>query len=128
MGSEVFGNLQLPLNSQNLASHRLTVNEDYYILFQVSSVSIKCKNFIKPSEVTEILSMPSYSHKDYQRTVHWLLSQTHHRPKVAIICGSGLGMLADSLQCQESFKYSDIPGFPQSTGEVWSSKNEQFSK
>ncbi|KAG7319107.1 hypothetical protein KOW79_017581 [Hemibagrus wyckioides] len=24
-------------------------------------------------------------------------------------------MLADSLQCQDSFKYSDIPGFPQST-------------
>ncbi|XP_058230074.1 purine nucleoside phosphorylase 4a [Hemibagrus wyckioides] len=55
------------------------------------------------------------SHKDYQRTVDWLLSQTQHRPKVAIICGSGLGMLADSLQCQDSFKYSDIPGFPQST-------------
>ncbi|KAI5614390.1 purine nucleoside phosphorylase 4a, partial [Silurus asotus] len=55
------------------------------------------------------------SHKDYQRTADWLLSQTQHRPKVAIICGSGLGMLADTLQCQDSFKYSDIPGFPQST-------------
>ncbi|XP_060766889.1 purine nucleoside phosphorylase 4a [Neoarius graeffei] len=55
------------------------------------------------------------SHIDYQRTVNWLLSQTQHRPKVAIICGSGLGMLADALQCQDSFKYADIPGFPQST-------------
>lgn len=62
--------------------------------------------------------MPFLSHEDYQRTADWLLSQTQHRPKVAIICGSGLGMLADALQCQDSFKYSDIPGFPQSTGEA----------
>ncbi|XP_052382991.1 purine nucleoside phosphorylase 4a isoform X2 [Oncorhynchus keta] len=52
---------------------------------------------------------------DYQKTASWLLSQTRHRPKVAIICGSGLGMLADALKCQDSFPYSDIPGFPQST-------------
>ncbi|KAL0978210.1 hypothetical protein UPYG_G00167520 [Umbra pygmaea] len=54
-------------------------------------------------------------HEDYQRTASWLLSHTEHRPKVAIICGSGLGMLADALKCQDSFPYSDIPGFPQST-------------
>uniref|UniRef100_A0A8C1MKS3 purine-nucleoside phosphorylase n=1 Tax=Cyprinus carpio TaxID=7962 RepID=A0A8C1MKS3_CYPCA len=58
------------------------------------------------------------SGQDYQRTADWLLSQTRHRPKVAIICGSGLGMLADALKCQDSFKYSDIPGFPQSTGKT----------
>ncbi|KAI5093551.1 purine nucleoside phosphorylase 4a, partial [Silurus meridionalis] len=67
-----------------------------------------------------------HSHKDYQRTADWLLSQTQHRPKVAIICGSGLGMLADTLQCQDSFKYSDIPGFPQSTGKLWSLKLPGF--
>lgn len=44
------------------------------------------------------------------------MSQTKHRPQVAIICGSGLGMLADTLKCQHSFPYSEIPGFPQSTG------------
>lgn len=44
------------------------------------------------------------------------MSQTKHRPQVAIICGSGLGMLADTLKCQDSFAYKDIPGFPQSTG------------
>lgn len=56
------------------------------------------------------------SHEEYQRTADWLMSQTQHRPQVAIICGSGLGMLADTLKCQDSFAYSDIPGFPQSTG------------
>ncbi|KAG9353397.1 hypothetical protein JZ751_017992 [Albula glossodonta] len=54
-------------------------------------------------------------HDDYQKTADWILSQTQHRPKVAIICGSGLGMLADALKLQDSFHYSDIPGFPQST-------------
>uniref|UniRef100_A0A3Q2VLL8 purine-nucleoside phosphorylase n=1 Tax=Haplochromis burtoni TaxID=8153 RepID=A0A3Q2VLL8_HAPBU len=55
------------------------------------------------------------SHDEYQKTADWLMSQTKHRPQVAIICGSGLGMLADTLKCQDSFAYSDIPGFPQST-------------
>uniref|UniRef100_A0A3Q4GZU9 purine-nucleoside phosphorylase n=1 Tax=Neolamprologus brichardi TaxID=32507 RepID=A0A3Q4GZU9_NEOBR len=55
------------------------------------------------------------SHDEYQKTADWLMSQTKHRPQVAIICGSGLGMLADTLKCQDSFAYADIPGFPQST-------------
>lgn len=55
------------------------------------------------------------SHDEYQKAADWLMSQTKHRPQVAIICGSGLGMLAESLKCQDSFQYSDIPGFPQST-------------
>uniref|UniRef100_A0A4W4EX28 Purine nucleoside phosphorylase n=1 Tax=Electrophorus electricus TaxID=8005 RepID=A0A4W4EX28_ELEEL len=60
-------------------------------------------------------SKDQISHEDYQKTADWLLSQTQHRPKIAIICGSGLGLLADVLQCQDSFKYSEIPGFPHST-------------
>lgn len=56
------------------------------------------------------------SHDEYQKAANWLTSQTRHRPQVAIICGSGLGMLADTLKSQNSFAYSDIPGFPQSTG------------
>ncbi|XP_026204858.1 purine nucleoside phosphorylase 4a [Anabas testudineus] len=60
-------------------------------------------------------SKEQISHDEYQKTADWLMSQTQHRPQVAIICGSGLGMLADTLKCQDSFAYSDIPGFPQST-------------
>ncbi|KAK1901412.1 Purine nucleoside phosphorylase [Dissostichus eleginoides] len=60
-------------------------------------------------------SKEQISHDDYQKTADWLKSQTKHRPQVAIICGSGLGALADKLKCQDSFAYSDIPGFPQST-------------
>ncbi|KAK9529554.1 hypothetical protein VZT92_013638 [Zoarces viviparus] len=60
-------------------------------------------------------SIEQISHDEYQMTADWLRSQTKHRPQVAIICGTGLGMLADALQHQESFAYSDIPGFPVST-------------
>ncbi|XP_018611290.1 purine nucleoside phosphorylase 4a isoform X1 [Scleropages formosus] len=55
------------------------------------------------------------SYDDFQWTADWIMSHTKHRPKVAIICGSGLGLLADGLQKPDSFPYSDIPGFPQST-------------
>ncbi|TWW62721.1 purine nucleoside phosphorylase 4a [Takifugu flavidus] len=60
-------------------------------------------------------SKEQISHEEYQKAADWLTSQTRHRPQVAIICGSGLGMLADTLKSQNSFAYSDIPGFPQST-------------
>lgn len=71
-----------------------------------------------------ILSFCVRSHDEYQKTADWLMSQTKHRPQVAIICGSGLGTLADTLKCQDSFAYSDIPGFPQSTGTLNIQVNE----
>jgi len=46
----------------------------------------------------------------------YLRSRTKHRPKIAIICGSGLGTLGDSLDTgEDAFSYSDIPHFPIST-------------
>ncbi|XP_067904725.1 purine nucleoside phosphorylase 4a [Heterodontus francisci] len=62
-----------------------------------------------------MLSKDPICYETYQETAEWLLSRTKHRPKVAIICGSGLGMLAEALVNQETFKYSDVPNFPQST-------------
>ncbi|XP_072885339.1 purine nucleoside phosphorylase-like [Hemitrygon akajei] len=53
-----------------------------------------------------------YSYEEYKATADWLLSQTQYRPTVAIICGSGLGALADTLKDQVKFKYCDIPNFP----------------
>ncbi|XP_053450903.1 purine nucleoside phosphorylase isoform X2 [Nycticebus coucang] len=56
---------------------------------------------------------PKY--EDYQNTAEWLLSHTKYRPKVAVICGSGLGGLADKLTQPQFFDYSEIPNFPLST-------------
>lgn len=48
----------------------------------------------------------------------FLLSKTKHRPKIGIICGSGLGSLAETLQDADVFPYRTIPNFPVSTVEV----------
>ena len=39
------------------------------------------------------------------------------KPHVAIVCGSGLGEIADLVQDKQIIPYSDIPEFPRSTGE-----------
>ncbi|XP_061835020.1 purine nucleoside phosphorylase-like isoform X1 [Nerophis lumbriciformis] len=50
-----------------------------------------------------------------QIAADWLMSNTHMRPTIGIVCGSGLGGLAEILKERQVFKYSDIPNFPQST-------------
>lgn len=57
-----------------------------------------------------------YRYEEYKETADWLLAHTEQRPKVAIICGSGLGGLADLLKDRAIFPYEDIPRFPTSTG------------
>ncbi|KFO08814.1 Purine nucleoside phosphorylase, partial [Balearica regulorum gibbericeps] len=51
----------------------------------------------------------------YKETADWLCACTVQRPKTAIICGSGLGGLADALVNKTVFLYEDIPHFPRST-------------
>ncbi|KAJ8308392.1 hypothetical protein KUTeg_013266, partial [Tegillarca granosa] len=43
------------------------------------------------------------------------MDRTKHRPKLGIICGSGLGELADRVEDADVFPYSEIPCFPVST-------------
>lgn len=45
-----------------------------------------------------------------------ILGRVKHRPKIGIVCGSGLGGLADDVQDAEILPYSEIPTFPVSTG------------
>jgi purine-nucleoside phosphorylase len=42
-------------------------------------------------------------------------------PKVAIVCGSGLGGLADTVHAEgrAEYDYASIPHFPRSTGEYF---------
>jgi purine-nucleoside phosphorylase len=44
-----------------------------------------------------------------------VLSRTSHRPKIALVLGSGLGAFADSLTDAARIPYAEIPGFPKST-------------
>uniref|UniRef100_A0AAY4BMS3 Purine nucleoside phosphorylase n=1 Tax=Denticeps clupeoides TaxID=299321 RepID=A0AAY4BMS3_9TELE len=50
-----------------------------------------------------------------KNTAAWLLDQQPFRPLLGIVCGSGLGGLADLLKDQKVMSYSEIPHFPQST-------------
>ncbi|NXE55532.1 PNPH phosphorylase, partial [Casuarius casuarius] len=51
----------------------------------------------------------------YKETADWLRARTAQCPKTAIICGSGLGGLAEVLDNKTVFPYEDIPHFPRST-------------
>lgn len=39
-----------------------------------------------------------------------------HAPKVGIVCGSGLGGLVEMVEDKQIIKYSELDGFPISTG------------
>lgn len=54
------------------------------------------------------------------RFIHERLPQSLRKPVVGIICGSGLGGLAESVlpHPRHEIRYADIPNFPQTTGDV----------
>lgn len=62
--------------------------------------------------------------KTYQRAtetalyVRSMLPEALQNPKVAIVCGSGLGGLADTIESDPKVElpYGSVPNFPQSTG------------
>lgn len=58
-------------------------------------------------------------YEEISRCSEYILARTKHRPRIGIICGSGLdpviGGLADVVKNPDIFPYSEIPGFPQST-------------
>ncbi|KAL3257778.1 hypothetical protein MRX96_046462 [Rhipicephalus microplus] len=56
-----------------------------------------------------------YSYEHIESIANFLLSKTEHRPTIGIICGSGLGSLADLIGGSKEFQYKDIPDFPVST-------------
>jgi purine-nucleoside phosphorylase len=51
--------------------------------------------------------------------VRSMLPEVLQKPKVAIVCGSGLGGLADTIDHEPKVElsYEQIPNFPRSTGE-----------
>jgi purine-nucleoside phosphorylase len=51
----------------------------------------------------------------YEVIADFLKANTKCRPQVGIICGSGLAGLSNSISNPQTFHYSDIPGFPNST-------------
>ena len=60
----------------------------------------------------------NHSPMSYNRIASYakhIMDNTLYRPKLAIICGSGLSGIADVLNSPDVIEYSDIPYFPTST-------------
>lgn len=55
------------------------------------------------------------SYENVNESASYILQRTNHRPQIGIICGSGLGGLAELVQNADIFDYGDIPCFPVST-------------
>jgi len=53
----------------------------------------------------------------YKEAFEFLKTKTELRPKIGIVCGSGLSGLADTIVDTVSISYKDIPHFPISTVE-----------
>ncbi|XP_057376413.1 purine nucleoside phosphorylase-like isoform X1 [Daphnia carinata] len=56
-----------------------------------------------------------YTYEVIEQSSRFLLERTKHRPRIGIICGSGLGGLAELLKEKDVFPYEEIPNFPAST-------------
>lgn len=56
-----------------------------------------------------------YTFEVLNESAQFILDRVRFRPRVAIICGSGLGSLADVLENKVEFPYGEIPHFPTST-------------
>nr|ADD24042.1 Purine nucleoside phosphorylase [Lepeophtheirus salmonis] len=55
------------------------------------------------------------SYEKISHTATYLCERTAYKPKIGIICGSGLGELANLLIKPDIFQYDEIPNFPVST-------------
>ncbi|XP_071495023.1 purine nucleoside phosphorylase-like [Diadema antillarum] len=58
-----------------------------------------------------------YTYEDYEAMAEYLLSRQPHRPKIGIICGSGLAEMANKLEERYNIPYEKIQNFPVSTVE-----------
>lgn len=62
-------------------------------------------------------NQPFMTLEQIDAATQYIRSQTQHRPSIALILGSGLGGLADSLQQADVIPYNEIPHWPRSTVE-----------
>uniref|UniRef100_A0A6P4FNQ0 Purine nucleoside phosphorylase n=2 Tax=Drosophila rhopaloa TaxID=1041015 RepID=A0A6P4FNQ0_DRORH len=58
-----------------------------------------------------------YPYEVIEEIADFIVKGSGMRPKIGIICGSGLGSLADIIQDPKIFEYEKIPNFPVSTVE-----------
>jgi purine-nucleoside phosphorylase len=72
-------------------------------------------NFAACNLNVNAITNSDYTYEKVKDIADWLLARTELRPKIAIVCGSGLGGLGDRLKNSTVFPYHDVPNFPKST-------------
>lgn len=86
----------------------LCLNEDFTTTGVINEPVNGCKHSHPDSE-------QMYTYEVIEQSARYLLERTKHRPVIGIICGSGLGGLAELLKDKDCFPYEEIPNFPTST-------------
>ncbi len=66
--------------------------------------------------VSYIQSYTMGSYEDAEAVCKLIKSKVPYTPLIGIVCGSGLGTLAETVQNKITIKYSEIEQFPKSTG------------
>uniref|UniRef100_A0A0B6YS56 Purine nucleoside phosphorylase n=1 Tax=Arion vulgaris TaxID=1028688 RepID=A0A0B6YS56_9EUPU len=69
----------------------------------------------KSSLLESMKPRQSFTYEDVEQITNHILERVKCRPKLGIICGSGLGKLADLVKDKEVIPYHEIPGFASST-------------
>ena len=57
-----------------------------------------------------------YSYEEVESIASYLRNHSSVPSKIGIVCGTGLGGLADVVENKVTLHYKDIPKFPVSTG------------
>ena len=55
-------------------------------------------------------------HDEIQKVTSCVRQKTKLHPKLGIICGSGLGGIANEIESPQIIPYAEIEGFPKCTG------------
>ena len=57
-----------------------------------------------------------YNYEKIESMANLIQQKVSIKPHVAIVCGSGLGEIANLIDDKQVIPYTDIPDFPRSTG------------
>ncbi|XP_068142636.1 purine nucleoside phosphorylase isoform X5 [Drosophila tropicalis] len=78
---------------------------------------IQCYLSAEELRALRVMNEDTYPYEVIQEIADFIVKGSSMRPKIGIICGSGLGSLADMIQDAKVFEYEKIPNFPVSTVE-----------
>ncbi|TDG53248.1 hypothetical protein AWZ03_000063 [Drosophila navojoa] len=82
-----------------------------------SENNIQCSLTSDEFRAVNLMRQDMYPYEVIQEIADFIVKGSGIRPKIGIICGSGLGSLADIIQNPKVFEYEKIPNFPVSTVE-----------